>query len=226
MASFYISEIFDSIDGEGKRTGYMATFIRLTGCNLRCSYCDTIYALDREKDAVEVLSENELYSRIKAYPWKRLTFTGGEPLLHPLINLLNRLGQEGYESNIETNGSVPLLEEKLDGRRPDNVFYTMDIKSLSSGMSQQMRWDNMKWLGPKDVVKFVVSGDKDLDQMKKVIDEYQLGGEEHPLVYVSPVFGAIEPKSLVDYVKAHQLANVCVQVQLHKVIWDPTMRGV
>ena len=104
---FHITEIFDSIDGEGKRTGFMAVFLRLAGCNLRCNYCDTAYSLTLE-DTAEALTEEEVIRRIHSYPWKRLTITGGEPMLHPLHHLCRTLGQEGYDINIETNGAVPL----------------------------------------------------------------------------------------------------------------------
>lgn len=113
---FPVAEIFDSIEGEGKRTGYMAVFVRFAGCNIRCTYCDTAYAL-KESDAEEFLTKEELLSCIRSYPWKRITFTGGEPLLQPLQEICDILGEEGYEINIETNGAVPLL-----ARRPQNLF--------------------------------------------------------------------------------------------------------
>ena len=93
---FHVTEIFDSIDGEGKRTGLMAIFVRLAGCNLRCSYCDTAYSLSLT-DTAEALTEEELLSRIHAFPWKKITLTGGEPMLHPIRHLCEVLGKEGYE---------------------------------------------------------------------------------------------------------------------------------
>ena len=93
---FPVAEIFDSIEGEGKRTGYMAVFVRFAGCNIRCTYCDTAYAL-KESDAEEFLTKEELLGRIRSYPWKRITFTGGEPLLHPLQEICDILGEEGNE---------------------------------------------------------------------------------------------------------------------------------
>lgn len=105
---FPVVEIFDSIDGEGKRTGYMATFVRFAGCNLRCSYCDTAYAWDASQ-AKEWLSEDNLFQQITAYPWKRVTLTGGEPMLQPIETLCRRLGDAGYEVNIETNGAAALF---------------------------------------------------------------------------------------------------------------------
>lgn len=214
---FHVTEIFDSIDGEGKRTGYMAIFVRLAGCNLRCNYCDTPYSLTLE-DTKETLTEEELLERIQSFPWKRVTLTGGEPMLHPLHHLVTVLGEEGYEVNIETNGAIPLWRE-----RPEGVFYTMDFKCSGSGMKSYMNRDNFKLLTEKDVLKFVVSDERDMDEMKEIISEFPAN---HPEYFVSPVWGRIEPKELVEYVRKNGLKDVRVQVQLHKIIWDPSMRGV
>lgn len=214
---FHVTEIFDSIDGEGKRTGYMAIFVRLAGCNLRCNYCDTPYSLTLE-DTKETLTEEELLERIQSFPWKRVTLTGGEPMLHPLHHLVTVLGEEGYEVNIETNGAIPLWRE-----RPEGVFYTMDFKCSGSGMKSYMNRDNFKLLTEKDVLKFVVSDERDMDEMEEIISEFPAN---HPEYFVSPVWGRIEPKELVEYVRKNGLKDVRVQVQLHKIIWDPSMRGV
>ncbi|WP_296959679.1 putative 7-carboxy-7-deazaguanine synthase QueE [uncultured Dialister sp.] len=216
---FHVTEIFDSIDGEGKRTGYMAVFLRLAGCNLRCSYCDTAYSLTLE-DTEEALTEEEVLSRIRAYPWKRVTITGGEPMLHPLHHLCEVLGEEGYDINIETNGAVPLWRE-----RPEGVFYTMDFKCSGSGMKSYMNLDNFKLLTGKDVLKFVVSSEEDLHEMKEIVN-HRFSSAHHPEFFVSPVWGRIEPAELVEYVRKNRLQDVRVQVQLHKIIWDPDRRGV
>lgn len=216
---FHVTEIFDSIDGEGKRTGYMAVFLRLAGCNLRCSYCDTAYSLTLE-DTAEALTEEEVLSRIRAYPWKRVTMTGGEPMLHPLHHLCEVLGEEGYDINIETNGAVPLWRE-----RPKGVFYTMDFKCSGSGMKSYMNLDNFKLLTGKDVLKFVVSSEEDLHEMKEIVNR-RFSSAHHPEFFVSPVWGRIEPAELVEYVRKNRLQDVRVQVQLHKIIWDPDRRGV
>ncbi len=216
---FPISEIFDSIDGEGKRTGYMATFIRFCGCPLRCTYCDTAYALD-ENLADEWIDRAELLRRIRAFPWKRLTWTGGEPMLRPIRELCDELGKEGYESNIETSGAIPLWDE-----RPASTFYTMDWKCPDSGMESRMCISNLAKLTSEDVLKFVVGSERDLLAMERVIRTW-FQRDNCPKCYVSPVFGKIQPVALVDFVKSRKLADVCVQVQLHKVIWDPNMRGV
>lgn len=216
---FPLLEIFDSIDGEGKRTGYMATFIRFCGCPLRCTYCDTAYALD-ENMAEEWVTGETLLSRIRAYPWKRLTWTGGEPMLRPIRSLCDELGREGYESNIETSGAIPLWDV-----RPANTFYTMDWKCPDSGMERRMCIPNLARLTGEDVLKFVVGSERDLFAMERVIHRH-FQRENCPRFYVSPVFGKIHPQKLVEFVRDHELADVCVQVQLHKVIWDPNMRGV
>ena len=216
---YHVTEIFDSIDGEGKRTGYMAIFVRLAGCNLRCNYCDTSYSLTLD-DTEEALTLDALMRRIHQFPWKRVTLTGGEPMLHPLLPLCQRLSEEGYEVNIETNGAAPLFSE-----RPDQLFYTMDFKCGGSGMKSHMRMENMSLLGKEDVLKFVVSSQSDMDEMTEVIGKYFHKGND-PEFFVSPVWGRIEPACLVDYVKSHRLGDVRVQVQLHKIIWDPNRRGV
>ena len=172
---FHITEIFDSIDGEGKRTGFMAVFLRLAGCNLRCNYCDTAYSLTLE-DTAEALTEEEVIRRIHGYPWKRLTIT-------------------------------------------------MDFKCSGSGMKSRMNPDNFKLLNGGDVLKFVVSSKEDLDEMKDVVKPH-FTAARHPQFFVSPVWGRIQPDKLVDYVRNHQLQDVRVQVQLHKIIWDPDRRGV
>lgn len=216
---FPIAEIFDSIDGEGKRTGLMAVFVRFAGCDLRCSYCDTAYAL-REEDAAYALTEEELLARVRSYPWKRVTFTGGEPLLRPIRGLCEALGREGYECNIETNGAAPLFRE-----RPAGTFYTMDWKCPDSGMEERMREENFSLLTAEDVVKFVVGSLRDLAAAERVVRRHCMGPGA-PRAYFSPVFGKISPRDIVEFVRREKLADVAVQVQLHKIIWPPDMRGV
>ena len=215
--NYNVTEIFASIEGEGKRTGYMATFIRLTGCNLRCTYCDTKYSYGEEN---KVMSEDEIIEEVARYPWKRITLTGGEPLLQNIDSLVHSLALKGYEVNIETNGSIPLL-----AKRYVKMFYTMDWKCPSSGENNMMSLTNLTKLEKGDVLKFVVGNTEDLDEMRRIIREKPLLYLK-PLIYVSPVFGEIEPKEIVQYIKDNALEDVCVQVQLHKVIWEPDERGV
>lgn len=211
-----VSEIFESIDGEGIRTGYPVTFIRLYGCCLSCSFCDSKYSWsggDYQEKSIE-----EILSIVKKYKHHRVTLTGGEPLMtEDGWNLLYALLDENYEVNVETNGSIQLIDV------PDsNLIYTMDYKSKFSGMEDKMILSNIDILKEKDVLKFVVANEEDLDKMKEIITFHN----PKCSIFVSPVFGEIEPKEIVEYVLKHKLDNVRVQVQLHKIIWDPSLRGV
>lgn len=208
---YRVTEIFKSIEGEGKRTGLPSTFIRLAGCNLRCTYCDTPYSM-RFDDGI-AMTLDEIDNRVGELESERLTITGGEPMLQDVIDMARQLAP--YECNIETNGSILITE------KPKNVFYTMDWKSISSGQSKHMIEQNLYRLDEDDVIKFVVQDKADLEQMRVVLEEY--GTAAQP--YVSPVYGKIEPREIVEYILANRL-DVRVQVQLHKVIWDPDKRGV
>lgn len=216
---FNVVEIFDSIDGEGKRTGELATFIRLAGCNLRCSYCDTPYGLDfKEGTPMEIA---DIIVQCKKYGNKNITLTGGEPLARGLIHdLISELSLQGFEVNIETNGSIPLYNIP----KMKNVFYTMDYKCPSSGVEATMDLKNLNFLDKDDVLKFVVGSEEDLDRTWTILDEYKPKAQ----VYISPVFGKIEPVEIVNYMKYHKKSfmNARVQVQLHKIIWNPDERGV
>ena len=139
-----VTEIFDSIDGEGIRTGQPCTFIRLAGCNLRCSYCDTLYSLFGEDEPCEY-TEMSTYEILKAVNplYKRVTLTGGEPLFHKdAEKLVTALIDENIEVNIETNGAVDITEFSKKIPKSDKLFYTIDYKLPSSGMSDKMIWEN------------------------------------------------------------------------------------
>ena len=207
-----ICELFLSIDGEGIRTGDTAVFIRKTQCNLRCSYCDSAYTFTND-EAVD-MSVDEIVSKCVEIGkgCKRVTFTGGEPLYcrtpeqeEETVALINALTSSGFEVNVETNGAIP-LEKWLSCVRA-NGFFTMDWKSISSGMSKKM---------------IVVGSTEDLDQMKQLLEAHSVKAK----CYVSPVFGKIQPVDLVNYVIDNKLHSVRVQCQLHKYIWDPNKRGV
>ena len=211
-----VSEIFESIDVEGIRTGYPVTFIRLYGCCLCCSFCDSKYSWSGSD--YQELSIKEILAITKKYGHHRITLTGGEPLMTDNgWKLLSCLLYEGYEVNVETNGSI-----RLKNINNSNLIYTMDYKSKFSGMEDRMIPSNIDILKEKDVLKFVVANKEDLDKMKEIIDIYK----PKCSIFVSPVFGEIEPKEIVEYVLKHKLDNVRVQVQLHKIIWDPELRGV
>lgn len=210
-----ISEIFLSIEGEGSRAGYLATFIRTHDCPLRCSYCDSNYAV--EGDDFKIMSVEEILEDVRRLGSKRVTLTGGEPLIQKdAESLVTELAYAGYEVNIETCGAVdyiPYLNMK-------NVFITADWKCKSSGMSDKMIRDQIHYLRDIDVLKFVVGSREDLDEMKEII------GETAAQIFVSPVFDKIEPREIVEYMQEFGLYDVRAQIQLHKVIWDPNARGV
>lgn len=209
-----VIEIFKSIDGEGIRAGYPTIFIRLAGCNLRCSYCDTKYSYEKEKSSD--MTPEQIYKKVFKLGGKRITLTGGEPLIHKDVDdLINLLLNKGYEVNIETNGSVdisPFLYE--------NCIITMDYKCAGSGMEDKMLLDNLKILRRQDVLKFVVSNKHDLGTALNIYPNTRAS------VYISPVFGKIEPEEIVNYMLEHGMEDCRVQVQLHKIIWNPEKRGV
>lgn len=218
-----VVEIFNSIEGEGSRAGYLATFIRLYGCNLRCSYCDSVYAFTNN-DYTE-MSIEEIINAVNGYNCKKVTLTGGEPLIHKDVDVLvKELLTNGYEVNIETNGSLSIneLSNKLPVHLLDNLMYTVDWKSHSSGMADKMLVENLSFVRPKDVFKFVVGNKEDLEQMRYIVTTY------NPVcqIFVSPIFGDIEPKEIVEYLQVHSLNDIRMQLQLHKFIWPVDMRGV
>lgn len=216
---YKVVEIFDSIEGEGKRAGELCTFVRFYGCNLNCSYCDTPYGKEGGK-----YEEMELDEIIEKLTYKNITLTGGEPLIQLGIKLLvATLVGLGYYVNIETNGSKRLLDIQSD-----LLFYTMDFKCPSSGMMREMCRPEFAHLTEKDVVKFVVGDRNDLDVAKDFMFTQTLrAGGATPMFYISPVFGKISPAEIVDFMKEElKFGKVRVQLQLHKFIWDPNKRGV
>lgn len=239
-----VVEIFTSIEGEGIRAGFPCVFIRLFGCNLHCSYCDSQYACTGEEYVV--MSIPEIMQSVKFYSngIKRVTVTGGEPLIHDGIDkLLQTLIDEGYEVNVETNGTKfpkrfpidPVEDIHLDPRRmvevhyvkPESfkkgrLFYTMDWKCKSSGMENEMLIDIVNDLENDDVLKFVVGSKEDMDGALSVIERMT----SKPHIFFSPVFDKIEPKDIVEYITTKGLNDCRVQLQLHKFIWDKDKRGV
>ena len=213
--------LFRSINGEGRRAGELSVFVRFTGCNLDCSYCDTAWA--NAPDApYDEMSCAEISDRIKAAGIKNVTLTGGEPLLHKgMDGLLDILADEPcLRIEIETNGSVD-----IEGfRKGDNITFTMDYKLPGSGCESAMDTGNFSRLRAQDTVKFVAGSVEDLDRAAQVIGEYGLC--DRCAVYISPIFGRIEPSAIADYMAEHRLNDVRLQLQLHKYIWDPGSRGV
>ncbi len=226
-----VSEIFSSIDGEGIRVGSPVCFIRLAGCNLRCTYCDTLYALFGEDEPCEyrVMSIDEIIAEADL-SYKRVTLTGGEPLIHEgAAELVNRLTAEGCEVNIETNGAADIREFSKSVENPDRMFYTIDYKLKSSGMSDKMLWSNFEALRQCDVIKLVVGSDEDVSLMLSVTERLtRLYGEDNmPHIFIGAVYGAFENSKLVDIIlKEPLLKNARIQLQIHKYIWDPDKKGV
>ena len=222
MANFKVVEIFESINGEGRRVGQLAIFIRLQKCNLNCSYCDTRWA-NGDDAPYTLMSEDEIYDRILKSGIKNITLTGGEPLLHKDVEiLLEKIGENPNLSlEIETNGSIEL--EKFSKLKNPPLF-TMDYKLPSSKMENKMCLDNFKYLTLKDTVKFVVGTIEDLKKAKEIIERYSLIGK--CAVYFSPVFNSIDPIEIVKFMKENRLHGVNLQLQIHKFIWDPESKGV
>ncbi|MEJ8554728.1 putative 7-carboxy-7-deazaguanine synthase QueE [Tepidibacter sp. Z1-5] len=219
---FKVVEKFVSVNGEGRLSGQLALFIRFAGCNLDCSYCDTKWANEESVD-YELMNEQEIYEYIKSTKVKNVTLTGGEPLLqNNLIELLNLLSKDDdLIVEIETNGSVS-LKEFTNIKNPPR--FTMDYKLPSSNMENKMLVDNFKYLTKNDTVKFVSGSTEDLEKAKYIIDKYDLVNKTN--VYISPVFDKIHMADIVEFMQKHNMNKVTLQVQLHKIIWDPNERGV
>jgi len=225
MNCFRVVEHFVSINGEGRRAGQLALFIRFAGCNLNCVYCDTKWA-NEEDVPYESYTSEQLYNLIKDSKVSNVTLTGGEPLLQKkILELLQLLRQDDtLRVEIETNGSVDVKPFMKDGEN-DNITFTLDYKTAVSGMEERMFLDNYVNLRKEDTVKFVVGSRHDIEKAGMIIDRYHLI-KKGCGIYISPCFGMIEPREIVDYLVDHRWNDVNVQLQLHKFIWDPEQRGV
>ena len=209
-----VNEIYLSIQGESTFAGLLCVFIRLTYCNLRCTYCDTEYAFYTGKD----LSIDEILSEIEKYDCKLIELTGGEPLVQPeAITLMKILCENGYQVLLETGGSLPIKE--VDSR----VRIIMDLKCPSSAMMKKNLYENIAHLKNTDEVKLVIGTREDYDWAKETIQKYSLN--DKCTVLFSVVFGKLEPVDLVNWIIEDKL-NVRFQLQMHKFIWDPSMKGV
>ena len=216
-----VAEKFVSINGEGPRAGELAVFLRFCGCNLNCGYCDTRWA-NTDDVKYELASAEGLVAYVKARGVKDVTLTGGEPLLQADIAfLIELLGISGVEVEIETNGSVPLKDIVSVSPRP---AVTADYKLPSSGMEKYMLTENFSYLTLQDAVKFVVGDMCDLARAEEIINGYGL--KEKCRIYFSPVFGKIKPVEITEFMKERKLNGVRLQLQLHKIIWEPDLRGV
>lgn len=214
-----VVEKFVSINGEGLRSGELAVFIRFANCNLRCSYCDTKYSFINPIYTEE--SIDELVKYVKSTGVKNVTLTGGEPLIQNEIKeLMIELSNIGNRIEIETNGSINIAPYL----NIPNVTFTLDYKLKGSDMEMYMDLTNYDLLRKNDVIKFVVSDYDDLEKTKEIIKKYDLINKANCLI--SPVWGRIEFKEIVNFLKDNKLNDVKMQLQIHKIIWDKDKRGV
>ena len=218
---FRLAEHFVSINGEGQRAGELALFLRFAGCDLNCSWCDTKWA-NRPDVLCTAASVGDLCGiagEACSAGVRNVTLTGGEPLLQEGIReLITALLGMGLRVEIETNGAEDLAPFTGDPR----PVFTMDYKLPSSGMERFMKAENIRLLGENDTLKMVCASRQDLERAYTVITEHR----PKCRVYLSPVFGMIEPADMVEFMKEKGLGDVRLQLQLHKLIWDPQERGV
>ena len=209
-----VCEIFKSIQGESSFAGIPFTIIRVTGCNLRCAYCDTSYAWE----GGEQISVGKVAQKALDFNLKRVLITGGEPLLQPaslkLIRLLRKCNRKVL---VETNGSMDISV------LPRGVVAVMDIKCPGSGQTHKMNWNNLKNLRPYDQVKFVLMDRQDYEWARQIYRKYLANTRNE--VLMSLAFGSLEPRSLAEWMLSDSL-EVRLQLQLHKQIWPDQLRGV
>ena len=209
-----VNEVFLSIQGEGSRAGRPSVFVRLTGCPLRCVWCDTAYAFHEGTRR----EEEDLLAELRLFPPRLLCLTGGEPLAQPAaFPFVARLLDEGWEVVVETSGHVAL--GSLDPR----AVAIVDVKTPGSGESQRMSWESLDQLRGADEVKFVIAGRADYEWSRDVVLGRRLA-ERHTVLF-SPVHGVLDPGTLGRWILDEGLA-VRLQVQLHKYLWPGVTRGV
>jgi 7-carboxy-7-deazaguanine synthase len=209
-----INEIYYSIQGESTKAGLPCVFVRLTFCNLRCTYCDSEYAFYEGKD----LSNEDIIREVRKYNCPLVEITGGEPLFQEeSLILMKELADNGFEVLLETGGSLPV--KNIDPR----VKIIMDLKTPSSGMLKNNMYENLDHLKNDDEVKFVIGSREDYLWSKKIVEKYSLNKKNN--VLFSVVFGKLLPVELVNWILEDKL-NVRFQLQMHKFIWKPEERGV
>ncbi len=210
-----VNEIYASVQGESTLAGRPCTFIRLTFCDLRCSWCDTEYAFYEG----EKMSLQDIIAEVKRLDIPLVEMTGGEPLMQPgSISLMKQLCDAGFEVMIETGGHRDIGD--IDPR----VRRIMDIKCPGSGMSEKNRYENIALLTRRDEVKFVLASRADYEWARDKVREYSLPGRVNAVLF-SSVFEEAEPKDIVDWILEDHLP-VRFQLQMHKFIWDPKKQGV
>lgn len=209
-----INEIFHSIQGESTFAGRPCVFVRLTYCNLRCTFCDTEYAFFEGTE----MPVSHILEKVKQYNCDLVEITGGEPLIQKNVHvLMSELSDQGYEVLLETAGHMDI--SLVDGR----VRRIMDIKCPSSGESGKVLWKNLDHITDRDEVKFVIGDRDDFEWSVNVIKKHNL--EHRCTILISPVFGKLENEELARWVLDSGL-NIRMQLQMHKYIWDPARKGV
>lgn len=212
-----VNETFLSIQGESTHAGRLCFFIRLAGCNLNCTYCDTDYARDDESGAA--MSIEHLVTQAKLSKVRLVEVTGGEPLIHANTSALcEALLDEGLEVMVETNGSLPL------SLLPPAVKKIVDYKTPSSGMVEYNLYDNFHILSDHDEIKFVILDYLDYEFALTIIEKYNLQTKTSNILF-SPAWGKLDPKTLVNWMMA-DLPPARLQLQIHKIIWGPNKKGV
>jgi 7-carboxy-7-deazaguanine synthase len=205
-----VYEIFHSLQGESSRIGLPTVFVRLSGCPLRCGYCDTAYAFQGGKN----MTQTQILDHVAGYGTKYVTVTGGEPLAQKeCLPLLQKLCDAGFDVSLETGGALDI------GHVDPRVSVILDVKTPGSGEVEKNLWANLEHLKPKDEVKFVLCDRGDYDWAKQVLAERGLA-EKCPVLF-SPVYNSLNPTDLADWVLEDKLP-VRMQVQLHKILWGET----
>jgi 7-carboxy-7-deazaguanine synthase len=209
-----INEIYASIQGESSHTGLPCVFIRLTGCNLRCVWCDTAYAFHEGKS----LTLEETLDKVKTYQFPLVEITGGEPLMQEEVYpLMESLLKKGYQVMLETGGSLPI------NKVPEKVIKILDIKCPGSGEEKKNHLENLKYLSPHDEIKFVLLDRADYEWSRDLVKKYDLAHSAK--ILFSPVYDKLNLKDLSQWILDDRLP-VRLQTQLHKVIWSKDAIGV
>ena len=207
MAQLKIFEIFYSLQGESSRVGLPTIFIRLSGCPMRCHYCDTAYAFQ----GGVMMDIDDIMETIKKYNTRYVTVTGGEPLAQKeVLSLLKVLADQNYDVSLETGGGISIKE--VDPR----IKIILDIKTPESGEEKKNHWENLNLIHTKDEIKFVLCSREDYDWAKKILDQYKLTERCH--VLFSPVYQKLNTTDLGNWILQDQLP-VRLQIQLHKLLW-------